>query len=546
MNNSATSGGGLYTQPGSVCTLADSDISMNSALNEGGGIDALDSVIIHDGLSIRSNTAPSGGGVFVTGRSRINRQNETSAQAIIRSNTATYSEPATGIGGGLYVAPSSHVEVSGLDLLDGSADRGAGVFVDGAVLVLSDSLIQNGNASYGGGLCMAAVSNVQVRNCSFVGNYASQSGGAIQSSGGEVTSNILNLNNCSIVANTASISAGGISVSTTNLTGSDNSLRENIAVNSSGGAIAFLNQGSATLLNWKLVNNSVQSSVTGRGGSIFITSGATVTIADSHVASNENATRMLTGGLIYVENAASTLTVANSTLEFGQAYSGGLIYSVDATVYLRYSTLHRGYAFNFGAGIFAVTTTLDVSDSIFYDNFAFFGGGGIFIKDGGGLIVRNSFFDSNAVEDSGGAIFLNPGAALRCIVSGSNFTRNTNAGPGSTIFVGRKNYARLTGCYVYDNGGEWTDGGSLSVVDAVVDIDNSVFESNTATKGAAIQISRAASVTVTDSTIRSNHATIEGGALHASIRAVATFINSTIERNIALEGVPCMEWGQRG
>ncbi|KAE9360352.1 hypothetical protein PF008_g1847 [Phytophthora fragariae] len=367
-NNSAEDGGAIW---------------VNSTLESGGGISILDSMIMHDGLSILANTAPSGGGVFVTGTSYIKNQNGTSSQALLQDNTATYSEPATGHGGGLYVAPSSHVDASGLDILGGSANRGSGVFVDGAVLALNDSLIQNGNASYGGGMCMVAVSSVMVWNCSFMGNYASQSGGAIESSGGEDVSNTLNLNNCSLVANTASISAGGISLTTTNLTGSDNVLRENVAVNSSGGGIAFLNQGSATLINWKLVNNTVQNNVTGRGGSIFITSGATVMIADSHVVSNEHATRMLSGGLIYVENAASILVVAKSTLEFGQSHSGGLIYSVDAAVYIRNSTLHRGYAFNFGAGIFAVTTKLDISDSIFYDNFAFFGGGGIFIKDGG-------------------------------------------------------------------------------------------------------------------------------------------------------------------
>eukprot|EP00644_Phytophthora_capsici_P005992 jgi/Phyca11/539096/estExt2_Genewise1Plus.C_PHYCAscaffold_20965 len=67
-------------------------------------------------------------------------------------------------------------------------------------------------------------------------------------------------------------------------------------------------------------------------------------------------------------------------------------------------------------------------------------------------------------------------------------------------------------------------------------IQTSLFELNTAIKGAAIHISRSSNATIENSIIRNNTAIVQGGALHASIQATAIVTNSTIEGNKAVEG----------
>ncbi|KAL4152596.1 hypothetical protein PRNP1_009524 [Phytophthora ramorum] len=300
--------------------------------------------------------------------------------------------------------------------------------------------------------------------------------------------------------------------------------------------MAVLSEGFVMISNWDFMNNTVVKNEVGvQGGSIYITKG-NIAITDSQLISNDKATLALNGGIIYVENAETTLTIANSLLHSGQGYSGGLIYSANVNLYIKNSTLHRGFGYDYGAGIFAVNTLLDITDSYFFDNFAFYDGGAIYMKDGGKLTTRNSIFDYNSVQDRGGAIFLYPGAGVNCTVSNSNFTRNINVGLGSTMFVGRRNTAHLKGCLISGNGGSGTEGGALNVIDAVVDIEDSVFEFNTATKGAAIQISRSTSLAMKRTIIRNNSASVQGGALHSSIRAVATLTDSTIEANDAKEG----------
>ncbi|KAG4059859.1 hypothetical protein PC123_g5228 [Phytophthora cactorum] len=532
VNNSAGFGGGIIVQAGSICNLVDSVVSTNVADKTGGGIGIVDALVWHENLSVLSNAAPRGGGVFATGMSAMLILSDSSQQSTIRGNNA---DPSAGFGGGIYAAPSSQVKASGLALLDGKAYRGAGIYVDGAVFVLNDTLFQSGNASDGGGIYANYASNLELTNCSFIKNNASQSGGGVAMGSGVANgdSNTLSMTNCSLTGNSAG-TGGGIVLSLTNMKGLNCLLTKNTA--KSGGAVAVASECSVTLTNWEFINNTVVKNELGiQGGTLYITKGV-VTISNSSLVSNEKATLALNGGLIYVENSDTTLTIINSLLAFGQAYSGGLIYSSSANVIMRNSTLYRGFGYDFGAGIYAVNALLDISDSKFLDNFAFYDGGGIYMTEGGELAVTESFFDLNEVQDRGGAIFLDPGAAITATVSNSNFIRNKNVGFGSTIFVGRKNTAQLKGCILSGNGNDDTEGGTLSVVDAIVDIEDSLFEFNIASKGAAIQISRSTNLTILQTTIRNNSATFQGGALHASIRAVATFTDCNIEGNIAGEG----------
>ncbi|KAL3673998.1 hypothetical protein V7S43_001683 [Phytophthora oleae] len=527
-NNSATFGGGVALQTGSVCVMKNSIVSQNVAEN-GGGIEILDATFWHDAVSVVANTAALGGGVFVKGKSSLLRQIDTFSQVLFQRNTAT----TTGNGGGIYIEEQSQVMANGLALIDGGADEGAGIFVNSSTFELNDALFENGNASKGGGIFVFHLSDVKLTNCSFVKNNASQMGGGIGCDGGQHGTVSLFMANCTLRGNYAG-NGGGIMLSHTKIIGLNTFVTENSA--KSGGGIAVLSEASVKLNNWDFTNNTVlKKELNARGSSLYIMLGV-VTITDSTLVSNEKATLALNGGLIYVENSGTRLNIINSVLRFGQAYSGGLIYSLYAHVRLTNSTLHRGFAYDFGAGILAVNTVLDISDSFIYDNFAFYDGGGIYMKEGGTLTVRNSFFDLNSVQDRGGAIFLSPGAAITCTVSGSNFTRNTNIGLGSTIFVGRKNTVQLSDCIISGNGGPSTEGGALNAIDATVGIKTSLFELNTAIKGAAIQISRSSNVAIEHSTIRNNTAIIQGGALHASIRAAVIFTNSTVEGNEAVEG----------
>lgn len=137
--NTATQGGGLYAQSGTI-TLHNSDISKNTALSNGGGIATRQADLSIDASTIRSNTARLvGGGIFITlGRITI-------SDSILAENEAGRG------GGGLYNTRSqaflNHVTVAANN--GGRVGFGGGLYFDRRSGGTIDNTIIWGNTARG-------------------------------------------------------------------------------------------------------------------------------------------------------------------------------------------------------------------------------------------------------------------------------------------------------------------------------------------------------------------------------------------------------------
>ncbi|TYZ67017.1 hypothetical protein PybrP1_011487, partial [[Pythium] brassicae (nom. inval.)] len=535
-NNASTLGGGVYITASSAIGFTSAVISQNAAQISGGGIAIQESTLQHAGLNVTLNSAPKGGGVFVSGAVEM-REVATANSAtpcVVADNVVT---GAAGVAAGMFVEPGSQLNASMFAFSGGRATTGGGILVKGGTLRLSSSTVYNNVAQgYGGGIFIDTNSGLTLLNCSVYSNTAFQLGGGIASSGAPGMMNSVKMEDCRVYSNRAVESGGGIVLSRTDLTGRNNEVSGNYIRNDAGGGLAALTEGSIEIRGWSFVDNMVGSGKVVRGTALSFAGGAKVVIANSSILSNPSATLATMGGLIYMKNADTSVQVVNSTLSDGQAFSGGLIYSEDAFVSILNCSLLNGWADNFGGGIFAQNSRVEVRDSLMEGNIAYYDGGGVFIRSGGSLAMSNVQVNANLCQDRGGALFVAPGASVACDIADTQFTANRNFGLGSAIFLGRKNAITMKRCEVRNNGDVYNEGGTLYAVDATVNIDTTIFESNYALKGGAIEISRDAVLAIRNATLRNNSAGVWGGALYTSVRATATLSNVVFDGNRATEG----------
>jgi len=146
-HNVAIAGGGIYntaTQPGSypfggILTISHSTISYNAA-NSGGGIhDRFFGVLTLTDSAVISNTAMEAGGMVANGVLTT-----TLANATFSGNSAS------GNGGGLVVIyNSSPVNLNNLTIANNSAAAGGGIFKDGSVVALQNTLLAGNRDTLG-------------------------------------------------------------------------------------------------------------------------------------------------------------------------------------------------------------------------------------------------------------------------------------------------------------------------------------------------------------------------------------------------------------
>ncbi len=301
-------------------------------------------------------------------------------------------------------------------------------------------------------------------------------------------------------------------------------------------------------LNDAIIKNGLYNGTNARGhsgGAMYIGGNGTVTLnnvtfIDNHAINNES---ILKGGAIYINKERGNVDIKNCTFENNSASSyGGAISVNKGSITISDSKFKHNYLENdhgVGGAIFAYGVTIDncdfidnragkergsggaissptvkVNNSRFINNSAQFAGAigdyfdGMNIID---MVVTNSKFENNTAKIAGGAIRItNDGYGADLSIDNSSFTNN-NGGDyagGAIIAVNTsvKN-SNFTGNKVYDYAG--------AISSSVLDVDNCIFENNTAKNSAAIF---AINLTVKDSQFKGNEA--ETGAV---ITATAGF-----------------------
>lgn len=192
-------GGGLFLHNNNIVTLNRVTIRDNEVqgtttyLDIGGGIFNRSSHLTINNSHIAFNQAYQGGGIASDG-------------TIIEINNSEFVQNTAGdVGGGLVASPGGTYTISGC-LFDGNiADRGGGIRLSTATLILMNSILQNNHAhTSGGGLDLYGM--VMITNVTLYHNTTEGSGGGITTREGTGAS----LLNMTLVDNAATQHGGGI------------------------------------------------------------------------------------------------------------------------------------------------------------------------------------------------------------------------------------------------------------------------------------------------------------------------------------------------
>ncbi|HIO52722.1 MAG TPA: hypothetical protein EYN32_03645 [Phycisphaerales bacterium] len=251
--NAAELGGGIYTSGGIDGDVVNCEFQLNQASAAGGGmymVDTSDPSISN--CEFYYNMAPNGdgGGICTLGDSAIE-------ECTFESNFAYK-------GGGMYMATSTTTIVL-CEFFENEAEWGGGLYCVSSNLSIEESNFNENSARIGGGLyCSGAI--LTLDSCDFNLNTSSNGGGAFVGS-----SCVVEIINCNFISNVASNTngfghGGGLSVFSSNFSSSilltDTLFENNLAFSGAG---LFLYFCGVEIANCTIINNHVQLN-NGAGG----------------------------------------------------------------------------------------------------------------------------------------------------------------------------------------------------------------------------------------------------------------------------------------
>lgn len=246
-NSTTNVGGGIYCASNSVVKFTGGKISKNQGKFGGGvGVTLNGNFVMEGSGTISENVAPSsGGGIYLWGKTpacdlksgtieknqaysgggiRLNSPKAKIGGVVIRENVANF-------GGGIYSnLPSDETfTIDGVKLYKNEARSGGGVCLpSGGTLIFKNSKFEENIAYYGGGIWTSMPMTVE--GTTFTGNEAVKSdepvdsggnpenlghGGAIYVQTRLADDGVVTVDNCTFIGNTADKSGGAISVDET-------------------------------------------------------------------------------------------------------------------------------------------------------------------------------------------------------------------------------------------------------------------------------------------------------------------------------------------
>jgi len=346
-------------------------------------------------------------------------------------------------------------------------------------MTLSGMTIQNGKATYGGGILNEG--RLAIKDSTISGNTAT-SGGGIYGTG------TMTMDRDTVTGNTATFQAGGIYNYGTLTLNSGTSIINNIADNNSysaGGGIysyygtVILNSGASVInnkashidvdnLNGEFVgsfgggissDNSMVtmnpgSTISGNtasfgGGGIYNDGGSKLTVNGGTISGNS---AVIGGGILdygtfggVVNTDSNTVSIKDGTISGNTAESGAGIYcDIDNKELITGGTIINNVASSSGGGVYVDEGSLfTMSGGVITGNSADYGGGGILLSSSGAVLNSGSSITNNRAAYGGGLYLLNQGTVT--LNTGTSVTHNTaNSGGGILIDGGTVNGATST------------------------------------------------------------------------------------------------------
>lgn len=455
---------------------------------------------------------------------------------------------------------------------------GSTIDVSGGSIVKLKNLTVSGGTLSGAGLDVLGSSQVTLDNTDLINNNGANGGGIYIGSGSQVT-----LTNGSLVQNnTASYAGGGASVyGRLNALDTNSDITGNSSTSDGGGV--YVN-GGTLYLNGADVHDNQALGASGRGGGIYATNNAVITLTNSSFI-GESAPCCNTaydGGGIYASHSTIYSLGGNSTILQNQATNnGGGLYLFDHSLFKASSGTNIGYDVQLGngntavlgAGIFIDNSALDFEGRI-VNNDASNSGGGLYatgsaitltnVTIGGTGANQHNSIGATGLNGAGMYLNSNTQALLNNTTLISNTLSNSSTGYAGGIYVRDGSVLTATNSRIEQHFLPSTfdgRGAGLYLYDATVNLNNTQVLSNTVAnlgggvrlfgtsklnltggssfvnnkalngEGGAIAAANSTEINATDVTFQSNYASTIGGAI--SMVGTLNILNSTFLVNTA-------------
>ena len=525
----------IYAIQNGYLESGDVQFDWNALITQmGGGSDItitvdLGSIGITDNISI---TVPGSAGVTLTINASGNGDsafvvNGSAIGTSLSLNNLTLTGAATAGNGGAIDIEAGTVNLTNVDIKDGSAALGGAIYLasGSAFLTASGTTFSNNTASSAGGAIYNnggqvtfsgggnSFSNNQAGNggaiynnrgtlslggVSFSGNSATVGdGGAIYTVGGTI-----DMGGTSFSGNSATVNGGAIYNNGSSLSVADGGVFTGNHATENGGAIYNDGNGSLTIQGGEFSGNYTDS---GDGGVIYNGSGALDIqggkFSDNHAAGNGgviyngsgaldiqggefsgNSATVGDGGVVYNASGAGAMNIAGGVFTDNHAGgNGGAVYNASAEGMTVFAAFGGNHAANGGA-IYNTAGILNIG-GMFIGNYAETGdGGAIYNESAAGMTVAADFTDNNAAN--GGAIYNKNGTLA---ISGGSFEANkARNGNGGAIYHGGAGSLTIDGTELIGNVATGGEGGAVFSGNGTLNVKNSTFTGNEAVTGAAI------------------------------------------------------------
>ena len=452
-------------------------------------------------------------------------------------------------GGAVKVNPGSSVEIINCTFINNAAtNSGGAIYIvagdSDVISKITDSTFKN-NAAHNGGAAFINSSKTTIEGTRFLGNSAENDGAGMYVAG----------DYCILANSTFTDNIGGDDGPAVYWEGS-NGLMYNISCvgnkgvsdvdpwdgkrsSSKGGSICL------TGSNVTVRKSTFKDSLAGyNGGALFITGNndnVIDCIFDNCTARDEN------GGVLYI--IGNHTNVMNCNFDNCNAnLSGGVIYVNGSYATINNASFTKNGANLDGAALYVAGDNCILSNSTFTDNIAGDDGGAVYWQGNNGILYNITCVNNKGISDidptdgsrsnsKGGTICL---TGSNVTIEKSNFTKSSTVVDGGALFI-TGNHVNVIDCVFDDCTSTNSSGGAIYIIGNYTNILDCDFENCNAHLSGGVIYVEGNHATIDDITFTNNRATLDGAALYIA-GDDCTLSNSTFTDNIAGDDGGAVYW----
>lgn len=488
--NQATDGAGIYMSSRTTFNMTGGEISGNEAIGNGGGLALLRCEATISGGTISENSAKYGGGMLVRGANLYLKGGQ------IIKNTATNN------GGGIKTGNQNageDVYTAKIVMSDGiigenTANYGGGVIVEGAgcEMVMQGGEISKNSANYGGGMFVSTKTVFTMEGGKIANNTAKKTGGGIQmlNSTATFTGGELSGNQCPSTG-------GAVYVNDKDSVATFDGVKVTKNKGGYGGGACAANRGKIIFKSGTFSNNTAVNN----GGGMYISTNSILDMYGGTITGNN--VEKDTGGGLY--GLRSTMNLYGGTVSYNKSkVGGGGIMVAGATLNLKGANVLYNTALSdsgkggTGGGVRTNCQTvtkngvkteykakINMTAGTIKGNECGYGGGGVLVNGvGASMEMSGGVICDNISRDLGGGLYVSNQTTFT--MTGGEVCRNKASGDGGGFWLAKNTTHSMANAKIYENTAGKKAGAVYFHNNATCTFTDVEFTKNVSTNGGAI------------------------------------------------------------